>query len=172
MVKLASLDRDNAGITAFLSTLTGVHAMIGALRWPLCGQVIVSWGDLKRMRLAGGYAVEMAMMMDLIARARNPSVFGEVEIGTELIDRHDTDQIHTRMYSEIMIFAGSVHTSSQSHERHFQGLPFLTREQMRAMNQMEAAPLWVPVTEHGQGSNQLELRYPDTVFPSIEELGV
>lgn len=163
VVKLASLGRDNAGISAFLSTLTGNHALIGALRWPLCGQVVVRWGDLKRMRLASGYAVEIAMLMDLIVRTSDPHVFGEVEIGTDLIDKKNTDQVHTRMYYQIMVFAASVHAF-------LCGLPLLTPAQMRAMNQTKPAPLWVPVHEHGLGPNQLEQRYPDAVLPSIEEL--
>lgn len=163
MVKLSSLGRDNAGIHAFLSTLEGLHAAIGALRWPLCGQVVVRWGDLKQMRLASGYAVEMAMMMDLIARTESPEVFGEVEIGTELIDKRNTDRVHTRMYSQIMLFAGRVHACMR-------GLPFLSLERMREMNECPPLPIWVPVTEHGQGPNQLELRYPDALFPSVAEL--
>lgn len=163
MVKLASLGRDNAGIHAFLSTLEGLHAAIGALRWPLCGQVVVRWEDLKQMRLASGYAVEMAMMMDLIARAESPSVFGEVEIGTELIDKRNTDRVHTRMYSQIMLFAGRVHAC-------LCGLPTLPKARMFDLNQCEPLPLWVPVTEHEQGPNQLESRYPDALFPSVAEL--
>jgi hypothetical protein len=164
MVKLASLGRDNAGIHAFLSTLSATHMPIGALRWPLCGQVVVCWADLKQMRLASGYAVEMAMMMDLIARAHgDPRVFGEVEIGTKLFDKKNDDHTHTMMYSAIMRFAGRVH-------RYSRGLPFLTHEQMRGINQMKAEPLWVPVRESGQGPNQLKRRYPDCVFPSIIEL--
>lgn len=164
MIKLASLGRDNAGIHAFLSTLMGDCALIGALRWPLCGQVIVRWRDLKRMRLAGGYAVEMAMMMDVGAREHNPTAFGEVEIGTPLRDRRNPDRKDVQMFHDIMVFAGRVHQAN------LHGLPFLTRRELVALNQMPATALWVPVEKQGDGPNQLETRYPDAVFPSIAEL--
>lgn len=165
MVKLASLGRDNAGIHAFLSTLHDPHSMIGALRWPLCGQVVVRWCDLKCMRLASGYAVEMAMMMDLIARADgNPRVFGEVEIGAPLLDKKNSDRVHVRMYSEIMVFMGRAHACARG------GLPGLTIGQMHGLNCMESTTVWTPVKERGEGPNRLETRYPDTIFPSIVDL--
>lgn len=163
MVKLASLGRDNAGITAFLSTLTSSHAMIGALRWPLCGQVIVYWGDLKQMRFASGYAVEMAMMMDLTARAGTPSVFGEVEIGAALLDKKNSDRVHVRMYAAIMDFAGWVHFNSR-------GLPHLNREQIRTLNGRGPMHVWTPVKAQGDGPNVLESRYRDVLLPSIADL--
>ncbi|MBI5370151.1 hypothetical protein HZA85_03115 [Candidatus Uhrbacteria bacterium] len=163
LVKLASLGRDNAGIHAFLSTLVGDYMKIGALRWPLCGQVVVRWEDLRQMRLAGGYAVEMAMMMDLVERAHSPVVFGEVEIGAVLIDKHNTDRVHTRMYAQIMWFAGQVQMMGY-------GLGRLTSNLMAHINAQDPFQIWVPVKESGLGSNELEDRYPDAIFPSIAEL--
>ncbi len=162
-VQLASLGRDNAGIHAFLASIGGTHSLIGALRWPLCGQVIVHWGDLKHMRLASGYAVEMAMMMDLIERRVSPDVFGEVEINKPLLDKRNSDRVHTRMYTEIMVFASGVHSTGR-------GLTSLTRKQIRALNRRMETKLWVPVLQMGDGPNCLERRYPDLVFPSITEL--
>lgn len=164
MVKLASLLRDNAGIHAFLFTLGGHYAQIGALRWPLCGQVIVYWGDLKYMRLSSGYAVEMAMMMDLIVRAQgDPSVFGEVEIGAPLHDKRNSDHVHVRMYAEIMNFVDQVLI-------HSNGLPSLTRVQMREFNARESIRIWTPAKHMGRGRNTPELRTPDVLLPSITEL--
>lgn len=165
LIKLASLNRDNAGIHAFLATLGRPYGAIGALRWPLCGQVMVRWGQLKRMRLAGGYAVEMAMAMDVIERSDgDPSVFAEVEIGTPLIDKRNSDQVHTRMYYEIMETMNRViRTGTPLHA--------LTDDQIVNVNGIERIPhLWVPVVQQGDGPNVLEARYPDAIFPSIEEL--
>ncbi|MBM5789798.1 hypothetical protein FJZ23_01795 [Candidatus Parcubacteria bacterium] len=164
LVKLASLGRDNAGIHAFLATLGCPYNAIGALRWPLCGQAMVHWGDLRGMRLAGGYAVEMAMMMDLIERADgDPKIFAEVEINVPLIDKRNTDQIHVRMYFEIMEFISRVRATRTP-------LCALTDEHLRSINGMDIARLWVPVAQQGNGPNQLEHRYPDVIFPSVEEL--
>lgn len=164
LIKLASLGRDNAGIHAFLATLGRPYGAIGALRWPLCGQAMVRWGQLKRMRLAGGYAVEMAMAMDLIERSDgDPSVFAEVEIGTPLIDKRNSDCIHTRMYFEIMETMGRIRDTETP-------LYALTDAQISGINRMEISRLWVPVAQHGDGCNRLESRYPDVIFPSIEEL--
>lgn len=164
MVKLALLGRDNAGIQAHLNSLENLFSAIAALRWPLCGQVMVRWGDLKHMRLASGYAVEMAMMMDLIARHGTPEIFGEVELGAPVSDKHNDDRTHVLMYTEIMEFIDAVL------RRDARGLHYLTRDQMREMNVRDPMRIWTPARQAGEGSNTLKTRLPDLILPSIAEL--
>jgi hypothetical protein len=111
------------------------------------------------------YAVEMAMMMDLIGRHGSPSVFAEVEmgIGKVLLDKQNSDMVHARMYLTVMAFAHRVHILGKPiHE--------LTSAAIRELNAESGCPAWIPARESGDGPNNAETIKFDAILPSVEEL--
>ncbi len=163
IVKLASQNRHNEGILGFLGIPGNPYRGIGALQWPLCGQVSLRWDDLRQMRLSTGYAVEMAMLMDLWERYASPGAFCEVEIHGELRDRPDSDRVMTVMFRNIMAFMARLITDDPVRR-----LTELDPSEMLKINTSVEAAMWTPVDEpHG---NALESHRLDAILPSVAEL--
>lgn len=159
LVKLASSGWDH-GIRAFL----GAHAAyrsLGALEWPLCGQMVVRFGDLRRMRLPTGYAVEMAMLIQLWEEFSTLGVFGEVEIVEPLQDGYSSPHDLITMYVGIMAFMGWFGG----------GLATLQYAAMCARNRDHRVELYVPPRDE-QGPAVLETLLVDALLPSVAELKI
>lgn len=165
IVKLASQNRHNEGILGFLGIPGNPYQGIGALQWPLCGQVSLRWEDLRQMRLSTGYAVEMAMLMDLWERYKSPGAFCEVAIRGELNDRPDSDRVMTVMFRSIMAFMAQFIAHGPPH-RH---LTSLSTADIKIVNNPIMMPMWTP-TEAGHGGNALEPHRLDAILPSVAEL--
>ncbi len=162
-VKLASQGRNNEGILAYLARPGNPYASIGALMWPLCGQMSIRWGDLKRVRGANGYAIEMAICMYIIERYGSAAFFGEVELVTPLRDRPNTDRTHTRMYTPI-----EAHMDRLSPAGHWKPLMGKKKEELQALNRAETHSAFMPA-EPGQGPNRFEEFPLDVYLPSVHE---
>ncbi len=167
MVKLASLGRNNEGILAFLGLPGMPYTGLGALQWPLCGQVTVRWGDLRRMRGATKFAIEMAMLIDLIERHGTPSMLGEVELGVVLNDKKNDDHTHTAMYRGILAFISQLLQAGGWKQLHS-----MPAKQVAELNRRSAPsfPFWVPPKKGDCGASSFEAHPLDAILPSIEDL--
>ncbi len=168
IVKLASLGRNNEGILASLGLPRMPYMGIGALQWPLCGQMSLRWKDLRRMRGATRYAIEMAMLMDLLEREDTPAVFGEVELGTVLHDKKNNDHDHTVMYRGILAYITQLLGLGGWRELHT-----LTPQQVAEMNQESGKPhpFWAPA-KVGTGVSTFQAFPLDAILPSVAELQI
>ncbi len=168
IVKLASLGRNNEGILASLGLPRMPYMGIGALQWPLCGQMSLRWKDLRRMRGATRYAIEMAMLMDILEREDTPAVFGEVELGTVLHDKKNNDHDHTVMYRGIMAFMAQLLGAGGWKELHK-----LTPQQITELNVESGKqhPFWAPA-KTGTGVSTFQAFPLDAILPSVAELQV
>jgi hypothetical protein len=167
MVKLASLGRNNEGILAFLGLPGMPYTGLGALQWPLCGQMSVRWGELRRMRGATKFAIEMAMLIDLIERYSTPSMLGEVELGVVLNDKKNDDHTHAVMYRGILAYISQLLQTGRWKQLHS-----LTIVEMIQLN-LESGkpfPFWVPPKKTGSGASSFESHPLDAILPSIEDL--
>ncbi len=165
IVKLASLGRNNEGILAYLG-LPGVpYTGIGALQWPLCGQMSLRWEDLRRMRGATRYAIEMAMLMDILERRGTPAVFGEVELGVVLHDKKNSDHDHAVMYRGILAYISQLQQHGGWKELHT-----LHAQDILNMNRMSGKdhPFWAP-PKVGTAAATFQAFPLDAILPSIHE---
>lgn len=164
IIKLASENRHNEGIHAFLSLPRVPYFGIGALRWPLCGQMVLRWGDLRKMRGANSYAIEMAMLMCLWDDHDTPSIFGEVSLGVELKDKHNDDQRHARMFWGIEGYMTQLLLPGG-----WRRLRSLKKDEVRSLNEASVmpTPVWMP--PKGDGSCVLEMLQIDAIMPSVTE---
>lgn len=160
IIKLASQGRQNEGIIAMLNTTT--FSGIACLEWPLCGQVIVPWGVLKKMRLTTTYSVEMAMLMHIWARPQSERPFAEVGLSAPLRDDPNPDGVHVRMYTRIIALIRALELTNF-------GRSPLSAEEIRTINLGKALSCFVPAP-HGEGPPRHEELLPDAVLPCIDEL--
>ncbi len=168
IVKLASLGRNNEGILASLGLPRMPYMGIGALQWPLCGQMSLRWKDLRRMRGATRYAIEMAMLMDILEREDTPAVFGEVELGTVLHDKKNNDHDHTVMYRGILAYITQLLQVDGWWKLHA-----LTRQQIAVLNSESGKqhPFWAPA-KTGNGVSTFQAFPLDAILPSVAELQI
>ena len=85
MVKLSGMDRLDHWVHPFLAAHP-LYADLAALRWPLCGQVVLPWHFLSNARFATGYGIEMAMLMSLKDHYSVEDRLAEVQTNVGLID--------------------------------------------------------------------------------------
>ncbi|HCC83660.1 TPA: hypothetical protein DEP96_02310 [Candidatus Uhrbacteria bacterium] len=166
IVKLASLCRNNEGMLAFLG-LPGIPYMqVGAMQWVLCGQMMLRWRDLRIMRGATRYAIEMAMLMDLWERHHDLGALGEVAIGEPLEDKRNTDHDHAVMYRGIMAYVLQLMSSSTN----WRAIHKITREEIVVMNAITGNPLgfFAPPSD-GVGPSVFENPPLDAILPSAAE---
>ncbi len=166
IIKLASLGRNNEGIIAFLGLPRVPYAGIGALQWPLCGQMSLRWRDLKRMRGATRYAIEMAILMDLLERNETPAVFGEVELHAVLRDKKNNDHDHSVMYRGILAFMAQLLQTGG-----WKPLHTMQVQQIKDLNKKSGVdhPFWAP-PKSGNGAAMFGAYPLDAILPSIQEL--
>lgn len=166
MIKLASQGRNNEGILAFLGLPRTPYVGIGALQWPLCGQMSLRQHDWRLMRGATGYSIEMAMLMDLLERNGTPSVFGEVALGATLRDKKNTDHVHTIMYRSIFAYVTQLLQTGGWKKLHC-----LDNKQITELNHDSGQPhpFWVP-QKLGNGVATFESAFGlDAILPSVAE---
>lgn len=166
IVKLASLGRNNEGILASLGLPRMPYMGIGALQWPLCGQMSLRWKDLRRMRGATRYAIEMAMLMDILEREDTPAVFGEVELGTVLHDKKNNDHDHTVMYRGILAYITQLLQVGGWWKLHA-----ISAEQVAMLNRESGKPhpFWAPA-KSGAGVSTFQAFPLDAILPAVAEL--
>jgi hypothetical protein len=136
---------------------------LGAVMWPLCGQVAVPWGLLRDMRLSTHYSIEMCMMMQVWERAQTMSRVCEVEIGTPLTDKQNDDRTHVLMYQKIVAFMEPFLKPGRTLSDSDPGL-------VAEINTHRShTTFWVPASAGG-GPNKLERHRLDAILPSLAEL--
>jgi len=165
LTKLASLGRGNEGVHAFLAMMESRYRYIGTFQWPLCGQVILSWGDLQSMRFASGYAIEMAMAMQMLERGIPSDVFAEVAISMHLMDSENSDRKHVLMYAGLMRFMKRVIEAVREGE----GLEGLGGQAVARLNQQKIFRCWAP-SEHGGARNSEEVVPLDAILPAMTDI--
>lgn len=160
IIKLASQGRDNAGIMAFLNAMN-LHAM-ASFEWPLCGQIIVPWGVLSKMRLTTGYCVETAMMIDCHSRqGDDANPFGEVCLGTPLRDSANPETKDVAMFFQIMLYLQAVQ-GQRTHE--------IEPGHVRTINRRTSAQARLPSMRPGAHPTRLTDVPLDAILPSLQEL--
>lgn len=162
-IKLASQGRNNEGILAYLAQPGNPYASIGALMWPLCGQLATRWSDLRNVRGATGYAIEMAICMYIIERYGSAVHFGEVGISVTLRDRANTDRSHTLMYTKIEAYVDRLKRGGI-----WRPLCRKTAQEMVELNKGATHSCFVPA-EPGCGPNRFEEIPLDAYLPSAAE---
>ena len=80
--------------------LGDIEPRAARLRWPTCGQLAISLGDLQRMRLPVGYTVECSEVPQMIAMFGASSIV-EMEIRTVLRDATRTEDAVDGMHARI-----------------------------------------------------------------------
>lgn len=164
MAKLAMPNPDVPLMLASLAVLPKFKN-IGAPQFLVCGQVVLRWGLLRRMRLSTGFSVEVAMLVESLETHPTKSVgaLGEVAIPVKLTDDSWPERRYAIMMVQIISFLHRLHGLKAS-------LPLLTVDDIVQFNMLDFVETFIQNEEGGTAPNK-PTRIPlDGILPSIHEL--
>ncbi len=127
VAKLASYDRDNQQVVAYLNALPEPYREIAWFTWPLSGQQAFYFGDLCRAPIPCGYGVELGLL-SFIVEQYGVEGFSQSYLSSALREHaaHPVDEYVVMMYTRIFLLMQQI--------LRFGGLNTLSPQQIQEWN--------------------------------------
>lgn len=161
-IKCAHHDRDNEVMIAYFNThFRGTrYADVAAFTWPLCGQLMIRMGALRRIALATGYSIETVMLMHLVEQFGLEGM-AQVGLPVNIRDRHNDRGKDAKMFAGIMRSARAIVESGVSLGE------FVAADYERLNRGLDPVPVLVP---RANAWNESRTVRPERLLPPLDML--